>query len=78
MNLLKKIEFWRNRFNVNKALSIIGGASVLPNWPLYWSSTEYNATDAFYINFTTGASYDNAKTNIYSVRAVRAFQPNFN
>jgi len=37
----------------------------------YWSSTEYNATNAFNFNFNNGNTNNNNKTNTYSVRAVR-------
>jgi phage FluMu protein Com len=39
----------------------------------YWSSTEYNATNAFNFNFNNGNTNNNNKTNTYSVRAVRDF-----
>ena len=64
---------WHSRFNVNKSLSAIGGATVLPTSAYYWSSTEFNATFAFNFGFNYGSSNFGNKSNTYSVRAVRAF-----
>jgi hypothetical protein len=67
---------WHSRFNVNKSLSAIGGATVLltlPNAANYWSSTEIDSTNAWYFNFTSGAVNYGTKPNARYVRAVRAF-----
>ncbi|MFH0774097.1 MAG: DUF1566 domain-containing protein [bacterium] len=40
---------------------------------IYWSSTEYNANNAWNFNFNNGNANNNNKSNNYSVRAVRAF-----
>ncbi|MFN6039026.1 MAG: DUF1566 domain-containing protein [Bacteroidota bacterium] len=69
---------WHSRFNVNKALSIIGGASQLDLKINYWSSTENNGTYAFFFSFMGGDAYSatgsNSKANTQQkVRAVRAF-----
>lgn len=66
---------WHSRFNVNKSLSAIGGATVLPNSAYYWSSTEYDFNYAWYFNFNNGYANDyyDYKGYAYSVRAVRAF-----
>lgn len=64
---------WHNRFHANNALNA-GGFTLLSNTANYWSSTERNATNAFnlfYIN--DGSTFNDGKTNTYSVRAVRAF-----
>jgi hypothetical protein len=37
----------------------------------YWSSTETNATNAWYQNFSSGGQYTNDKNDSYYVRAVR-------
>jgi hypothetical protein len=37
----------------------------------YWSSTEYGATYACFVNFGSGSSGTNGKTNVYCVRAFR-------
>ncbi len=63
---------WNNRFHVNKTARVIG-AMLLSTTAYYWSSTETNASDAFYFCFLKGTSYSTNKTNTYSVRAVRAF-----
>jgi len=39
----------------------------------YWSSTEVNATNAWYQNLNTGGQYSYVKTYSYYVRPVRAF-----
>lgn len=64
---------WHSRFNVNKSLSAIGGATVLPYSAGYWSSTEYDTSSAWLFTFFNGsASYSNKGFTDY-VRAVRAF-----
>lgn len=64
---------WQNRYFVNKALNSIPGTTLLSKITLYWSSTEFNSTKAFYCNFISGdASFYN-KSSTYSVRAIRAF-----
>jgi hypothetical protein len=40
---------------------------------IYWSSTEYNSTNAIGKNFNTGTKSNYAKSNSYYVRAIRAF-----
>jgi hypothetical protein len=64
---------WHSRFNVNKSLSAIGGATVLPTSIIYWSSTEsdYNNGWGFYSMIGTTSGYP--KNNPDNVRAVRAF-----
>ncbi|MEX0812327.1 MAG: DUF1566 domain-containing protein [Chitinophagales bacterium] len=62
---------WHNRFHANKALNA-GSFALLSNTARYWSSTEYNASDAFYF-LSYGYSNNGNKTSTYSVRAVRAF-----
>jgi hypothetical protein len=63
---------WHNRFHANNALNA-GGFTLLSNNAYYWSSTENNASFAFYFYFTNGLAFTNSKSNTYSVRAVRAF-----
>jgi hypothetical protein len=62
---------WQSRFNVNKSLSTIGGATVL-SIANYWSSTERDGSSAWLISFGFGSSSSN-KGSTGSVRAVRAF-----
>jgi hypothetical protein len=63
---------WHNRFNVNKYLSTIGGATLLTNTAYYWSSTELGTFEALYFVFF-GSPYNTNKVSSYYVRAVRAF-----
>jgi hypothetical protein len=64
---------WQSRFNVNKTLSTIGGATVLPIEAFYWSSTECTLNIAYHLDFYHGdANYLNKYYPNY-VRAVRAF-----
>lgn len=65
-----------NRYNVNKTLSTIGGANLLL-FNNYASSTEYDATDFWFLNFTQnllsqGGNKDGSFGTAY-VRAIRQF-----
>ncbi|HPR33679.1 MAG TPA: DUF1566 domain-containing protein, partial [Prolixibacteraceae bacterium] len=62
---------WHNRFNVNKTLTIISGASLLPVAAYYWSSTEVNSDFAWYFDY--GFANFKSKASTYYVRAVRRF-----
>lgn len=62
----------QNRFNVNKTLASISGATQL-NASTYWSSTEYNATQAWTFNFVGGSTTGTNKSFVNEVRAIRAF-----
>jgi hypothetical protein len=65
---------WHNRFNVNKSLSAIGGATGLPNAAHYWSSKEGVDYDfAWAFSFFNGSAHDNGTNDTLYVRAVRAF-----
>lgn len=65
---------WNKRFNVNKSLSAIGGATVLPNRASYWSSTEDDYHLAWYFGFGDGhSSFSYYKYAMYYVRAIRTF-----
>ena len=65
---------WHSRFNVNKTLSAIGGATVLPNWANYWSSTEYDFNSAWLFFFHNGDATSGADKSLAAyMRAVRAF-----
>lgn len=73
---------WHSRFNVNKSLSTIVGATVLPTLSLanssstyFWSSTVNVGSQPFRFSFTYGdASFVNISSNGgHYVRAVRAF-----
>ena len=65
-------KLYYNRFETNKAL-YTGGNTLLSNTAYYWSSTEYNATVAFFFNFTNGYASTNGKGSGNTVRGVRAF-----
>jgi hypothetical protein len=64
-----------NRFNVNKSLLTIGGATLLPFIASYWSSTESAASYAWYFSFLTSTlgNLNGTKSSTIYVRAVRAF-----
>jgi hypothetical protein len=64
---------WHNRYNVNRTLSTIGGATELPINAYYWSSTEYYAYNAWLFYFYSGIASNPNKYNTNYVRAVRAF-----
>ena len=63
---------YNNRYSVQKALRA-GGSTLLSNTAYYWSSTEYNATNAYNFDFYVGVARSNNKTNTNTVRGVRAF-----
>jgi len=63
---------WQSRFTSNKALNT-GGFTLLSTTARYWSSTEYNATDAYTFNFNSISTYGSGKNYSFSVRGVRAF-----
>jgi hypothetical protein len=52
-------------------LKQIGGGGFADDY--YWSSTEYDATDAYYFSFYNGSASGSNKTNTRTVRGVRAF-----
>ena len=64
---------YANMRKINYALSLINGATQLAEtW--YWSSTEYSAAHAWYLNLSGGTANPNAKaTNQGRVRPVSAF-----
>lgn len=44
---------WKHKYAINQCLSVISGASQLPeSW--LWSSTEGSATDAWLLSLSTG------------------------
>ena len=62
-----------NRFNVNKSLSTIGGATVLSSSTIYWSSTDTDYGYAWCFDFDYWDASVGNKNVTYYVRAVRAF-----
>jgi hypothetical protein len=62
----------KNRFEINKALSSIGGSTeIISN--NYWASTELNNLNAYYFNFLTFSVSATGKSTTYYVRAIRQF-----
>lgn len=65
---------WHCRFNVNKTLSAMGGATVLSYSGFYWSSSEFSTIAAWYFVFSVGnINFGSNKGIMNYVRAVRAF-----
>jgi hypothetical protein len=69
---------WKNRFNVNKTLSgnssfgtILGATQI--DYDYYWSSTEFNNSNAWGFSFYDGVTNATNKVGTYYVRAVRKF-----
>ena len=65
--------FWHCRFNINKALSTIVGATELPLSAYYWSSNEYLFYKAWTFTFYNGDPRTDNKNGAFYVRAVRSF-----
>jgi hypothetical protein len=61
-----------NRYSAQKSLRA-GGFTLLSTTGNYWSSTEDNATNAFFFTFNTGNPLNYSKAGSLSVRGVRAF-----
>jgi hypothetical protein len=67
---------WRlpTKTELNLMYSVyIGGNGANLNSNYYWSSTEYDANNAWYQVFSNGFQYDDYKRIPVYVRAVRAF-----
>ncbi len=57
---------------LNEALEAVGGEPIADDW--YWTSTEYSAANAWYLNLGTGhMSYGTKATGAHHVRPVSAF-----
>lgn len=63
---------FNNRFNVNKTLATIGGATEFRYYS-YWSSSEEDSDTGIYTNFANGVSNFTLKDSLYRVRAIRQF-----
>ncbi len=63
---------YNSRFSTNKALASASG-TLLSITALYWSSTEYDTTYAYYFRFGYGTANYYFKNLAYWVRAVRSF-----
>ena len=65
---------WAHVREVNFVLAAIGGTQIPVGSGWTWSSTEYSATFAWYLSFSSGGfNTDDAKTLSLSVRPVSAF-----
>ena len=60
-----------NASNLNTVITAAGGTGFQSD--RYWSSTEYNTGNAWYMGFSSGYAYGNLKTDNRYVRAVFAF-----
>ena len=60
-----------NRYSAQKGLR--AGSHTLLSNTAYWSSTEYNAPNAYGFTFFNGDAYSDDKANTDAVRGVRAF-----
>lgn len=61
-----------NQYAINEALKFVGGRPLAKDW--YWSSTEYSATNAWFLDLNNGYAGGNTKaTYKLRVRAVSAF-----
>lgn len=73
-SIAELLTIWKHKYAINLCLSVISGASQLTeSW--YWSSTEFSATYAWYLNLLDGYLaywYDKVHYSFY-VRAVAAF-----
>jgi hypothetical protein len=58
---------------INEALEYTNRTPIQDTW--HWSSTEYSATHAWYLDFYNGIFDNTSKTLEGSVRPVSAFNP---
>jgi hypothetical protein len=61
-----------NRYSAQKGLRT-GGNTLLSNTVLYWSSNEFNVTNAYVFNFANGSAMGTNRGSTNPVRGVRAF-----
>jgi hypothetical protein len=66
---------WHSRFNINKSISTIGGATVLNHFAnnFYWCSTESSDGSSWSFMTGNGDGATNSKNNPAFVRAIRRF-----
>jgi len=70
---------YNNRFNVNRTLSGASSSGSIPGTPtqilynVYWSSTEFSASNAWYFSFRSGVADNDGKVNAFYIRALRKF-----
>lgn len=65
-------KLYRNRYYVQKGLQA-NGYTLLTNMANYWSSTEFNDTNAYYFYFTNGYAVASSKTIQLSLVGIKAF-----
>ena len=61
----------KNKAKINEALAYVGGDELVDGW--YWSSTEYNALNAWLVGFSSGYVGNGYKGHSYIVRPVCVF-----
>jgi hypothetical protein len=61
-----------NRYSAQKGLRTLG-TTLLSNTAYYWSSTEFDASNAYSFFFYNGSANANYKADTFTVRGVRAF-----
>jgi hypothetical protein len=72
---LELLKLYDALYLVNKTLDTDGNSSTVPLWKEgeLWSSTERDATYAYYFRFDSSSCFYSLKNNLLGVRAVRAF-----
>ena len=71
-SMAEMLFIFTHRKEVNAALEKAGGQPIANDW--YWTSTEYSATYAWYLNLTNGSmNYNSKATSTHRVRPVSAF-----
>lgn len=61
----------KHKDEINSLLKHVEGADLISQ-TRYWSSTEYNATNAWFVNFSNGVVFNYTKVNSYVVRPMVA------
>lgn len=64
-------KIWQNRWDIAQGITTASGTTL--SFTAYWSSLEYNNSQAWYIDFSVGFSNVFNKSSTYYVRAVRKF-----
>jgi len=62
---------YTNRFDITLGLLSAGGSEIFP--VAYWTSTEGSTTDSWFVDFESGQTNYNPKTDSYRVRSIRKF-----
>ncbi len=64
-------KLYENRYYVQKALE--KGKHTMVSLVRYWSSTEHDATFAYYLDFADGSASNYHKSGLYPVRGIKSF-----